>query len=382
MEGVSYWLDRPYSPRPALSSDTQADVVVIGGGITGVSAAYHAVENGFKTILVEKDAIASGSAGKNGGMVVGELHLDLCELADAFGEPEAVELWKAARGTRDYVFSLVRKHRIDCDLEQPGTLYLGIAADSRKKLEREHAYRTRNGFDCALEEPGTQFKESAIGEVLYIPEEGTLHPVKFVRGLADIAEARGLRIFEGTPALRYDAHSVATPRGTISAGKVILATESALPDLRKEEGRIIREIALVTEPLSEEATVRMDVKRRAMFWGTDDEINGRWIGDRLFLNGDTALEPSADDFERDKRKILDTFLGYFPQLDRSELRFSHEWSGLLLYPAHYHPLILEHNGYYKVFGQNGNGLTNGIMTGKMIADSFLGKEIPEVYRTL
>ena len=143
MKDISYWLDTDsrYEPRPALVEDAECDIVIVGGGIIGVSAAYHCAKAGFKTVLLEKGEIASGSAGKNGGMVVERFAVDFAQAAQEFGMEKAAEAWQRTRDAREHVIALTSELGIDCDFLRPGSLYLGNAAAQIKMLENELSAR-------------------------------------------------------------------------------------------------------------------------------------------------------------------------------------------------------------------------------------------------
>ncbi len=150
MKNVSYWLDMPYISRPSLLENIETDVVIIGGGITGVSAAYHCARAGLKTVLIEKEVIASGSAGKNGGMVVEGLSIDFVEAINRFGREEARELWMNTVEARKLVVSLVYEQNIDCDFGQNGSLYLGLVPAENEGLKKEAEERAKEGIECRL----------------------------------------------------------------------------------------------------------------------------------------------------------------------------------------------------------------------------------------
>lgn len=131
MKYSSFWLDLPYQARPALAQDLETDVVVIGGGITGVSAAYHAAKAGFRTVLLEKNMIASGSAGKNGGMVVEGLSEDLFESIASTSPKKAVATWNRTKASQALVKRLIINEGIDCDFTEVGSMYVGKTAVDR-----------------------------------------------------------------------------------------------------------------------------------------------------------------------------------------------------------------------------------------------------------
>lgn len=380
MKTISYWLDTPYSPRPALKNNITVDVVVIGGGITGVSTAYHCVSHGLDTILIEKDTIASGSAGKNGGMVVEGLNIDFIEMVDQCGEEKTLEIWKRTAETRNYVISLIKQYTITCDFSQPGSLYVGQSEKDDAWLAKEGAERKKNDLKCSILEKGFYLKNSTFTNALFNSDDALLDPVKFVRELATLGEKKGLKIFENTEALSYSATSVVTPGGTISAKRIVVAIESNKKDLPQNSGKIECEQIAVTEEFSEEELSKLGWDKGGMLWpiGTSYLVI-RKLGKRLLLNTGMYIDCLLDDVYTNEQKMLDLLIQYFPELDREAISFSHHWTGYLLHPTRFFPHITTVNGYVEIFGQGGNGLTNGIMTGKMVADSFIGKTIPDIY---
>jgi gamma-glutamylputrescine oxidase len=381
MSDLPYWLDMPYTSRSSLSKDIETDVVVLGAGITGVSAAYHCAKAGLKTILIEKEVVAFGSAGRNGGMIVDGLAIDFAEAIEEFGIEEARELWMDTIEARKHVISLIHKHHINCDFTQPGSLYIGFDENDSKNLKKEAEARKNEGMNCEIIKKGTQFESSPFGTILFNPEDCTLHPVKFVRGLAEAAEKYGVTIYENTPALTFDAHTVTTPKGVITAQKVVLALESANPYITEKEAEIIRSQAIVTEPLSDEKINSLNWSRGGMFWvAGSDYISCRKIGNRIFACKVLPIKPTPEEMEKNKEWQISKLLSFFPTLSRKDIVVSHQWSGLMVDTHNHRPYIRENNGCYEVYGQGGNGLTNGIMCGKLISDFFLGEKIPEIYK--
>jgi gamma-glutamylputrescine oxidase len=342
----------------------------------GVSAAYHSVKAGFKTVLIEKGYVAAESAGKNGGMVVEGLAIDFSEAAEKFGKEQAVEAWTGTIKGKEYVASLVEENNIECDFSRPGSLYVATDKHGREILQNELTERQKAGFLCEIVSELNPPKDA-----LLVKNDCALHPVKFIRGLAEISERAGLLIYEQTEALAYDATTVKTPQGIIRAKRVIVAIETAKSDILADQGVIKREIALVTEPLTPENISRLNWHQGGMFWSTEENyLTVRKIEDRLFLNGSIDMNPSEKDLDIAQEKVIGRFLSFAPRIPREGINISHRWTGLLLYPNRNRPYITEKNGYYELFGNGGNGLTNGIMLSKLIVDFFKGKDIPEIYK--
>lgn len=381
MKTIPYWLDMPYAPRDPLMNDIETDVVIIGGGITGVSAAYHCTMAGLKTVLIEKDMVASGSAGRNGGMVVDGLAIDFSEAVEKFGSDDARDLWGNTVAARNHVTDLIAKHQIECDFSQPGSLYIGRTDDDAKILNNEATARKFAGFECEIIKRGTQLKPSPFSDMVFNASDCMLHPVKFIRALATIAQEHGAIIFEKTEAIKFNTHSVTTTNGTISARHIILAMESLDPYITDHDATIIRSQAIVTEPLSDEKIKSLDWNYGGMFWTVDDGyVSARRIGNRIFCCKSLAINPTELQINENKQWQIEKLLSLFPTLTHDDLVISHQWSGLMVDPKNSRPFIRDKDGMIEICGHAGNGLTHGILCGKLAADSLKGIKIPNIYR--
>jgi len=373
MKPVPFWLDDMYSGRKALSGNVEADVVVVGAGITGVATAYFCARQGLRTILVEKNTIASGSAGRNGGMIVEGLHGDFLTATQRFGPDAAKARWLHTIEARKIVQTLIQDNHIECKLEQPGSLCLAQTEEEDSLLRQEAAARQAAGIGCQLIEPGTQLHASPLGLGLYNPDDCTLHPVKFVRGLAEVAENKGLQIYENSPALNFDVHRVVTPKGVITADKVVVALESAGPR-SDQKTHIVCEQAIVTEPLLEQQLEGLDWRIGGMFWTMgEDYYNIRKIGTRLFISHVINLDPTEEQLRVHREHLIDVMTHRLPTLKKQDLRISHYWTALVLRVSRDWPYIDSSTGYYQLFGNGDFGFTNGIMLGKVLAESFVAR---------
>src|SRR5499426_2539879 len=138
------------SPRPALEGEQRADVCIIGGGFTGLSAALHLAESGAAVVVLEAGEVGAGASGRNGGQVIPGLKLDPSELEALVGPQRGVRLVEIVGGAADFVFDLVRRHRIECDARQDGWIK-ACHRDStlRPAVRTAHEWRKRG---AAVEE--------------------------------------------------------------------------------------------------------------------------------------------------------------------------------------------------------------------------------------
>jgi len=381
MKFLSYWLDSPYTPRAALPGDVETDVVIVGGGITGISAAYHCTRKGMKVVLVEKDLLAHGPAGKNSGMVVEGLEADFMYAAEKLGMDTAKEMWMRTIEARALTRSLVREHGIECDLEEGGGIFVSTSDAENEHLRKEMQMRRDASIASELMKEGTQLKGTAFKDALYTPDDFILNPIKFLRALASIAEANGARIYENTPATAFDERTVTTPHGVIRAKRVVLAMERNTPSMSEERCFMWGHQGIVTEPLAEDAVAALDWNTGRALWTIgDDYVSLRKIGSRLFFSSIIQPDLPEPEWEAARNRALGRFMEYFPSLRNAGLIVSHHWTCVLVYPHTQRPYLGNPNGYYEVFGHGGNGLTSGILLGKVLADSLGGAEVPELYQ--
>jgi glycine/D-amino acid oxidase-like deaminating enzyme len=212
----SFWLDVPYRPRKPLNQNLHTDVAIVGGGITGVSAAYHCAKAGFRTVLVEKNTLASGASGKNEGMVVEGTEVDFHQHASGKGLKHAQNAWELTQKARDYLARCIRTEKIACDVKRSGSLFVALDEHQDKILSEEAAARKRQGYRCTLLDGSglAKLAHTRFHSALFTPQDFALDPVKLVRGWARRAELRGARIYERTPATAFNHHSVSTQNGS------------------------------------------------------------------------------------------------------------------------------------------------------------------------
>lgn len=148
-----FWLDRPERPtaRPRLVDDLEADLVVVGGGFTGLWAAVQAAEEdpGRSIVLLEGHRIAEGASGRNGGFCAASLTHGLGNGQERFAD-ELPTLLRMGSETLDAIGAAVARHGIDCDFERTGELDVAVAPWQAKALAEEHALATRLGLDWQL----------------------------------------------------------------------------------------------------------------------------------------------------------------------------------------------------------------------------------------
>ncbi|HWS59248.1 MAG TPA: FAD-dependent oxidoreductase, partial [Actinotalea sp.] len=257
--GGSLWSDQAGPPRPRepLAGATTADVVVVGAGLTGLWTAYYLAraEPSLEVLVVEAEHVGFGASGRNGGWASALFPVGAAALARSHGEPAARAMRAAMRATVHEVGAVCRAESIDCDYRRGGTVALARTGPQLARARAEVAAARAWGDEVELWDATATRARLAAQRVLgatYTPDCARIHPARLVRGLADAAEARGVRIVERTRALALEPGRVRTDRGTVRARHVVRATEAwtaTLPGSRRAVVPVYS-LMIATEPLS------------------------------------------------------------------------------------------------------------------------------------
>ena len=237
--GTSPWLDRfPRSRTPSYPrqrGQTQSDVVVIGGGLTGCAVAYAFAAHGIQVTLLEADRIGCGSSGSAAGWIAEDPGIPFLELARAQGVRGARHVWQTWRRAALDFAALIRRLDLRCHLEARDTMVVARTPEELVRLKREQKARRDAGLDVSL--LGGRVASTAIGlpaaAALRTHDGAIVDPYRLTLGLAAAAVARGAAIYERTPAAKItftrriaDVH---TADGTLRTRRVIVATGVPTP---------------------------------------------------------------------------------------------------------------------------------------------------------
>jgi gamma-glutamylputrescine oxidase len=224
----------PPPPHPTLRHALKADVCVVGGGFTGLSAALHLAENGAVVALVEADTVGFAASGRNGGQIHTGLRKEQAELERWLGAVHAHDLWSLTEAAKTLLHDLIARHAIACELKS-GLVIAAHNQRAARALADDMAHLARNYAYFALRMMDAAETQAALGTSVYPAARfdsggGHLHPLKFVRGLEAAAERAGVAIWEQSPAVALEpaeTHMVVrTKEGAVEAGRVILATDA------------------------------------------------------------------------------------------------------------------------------------------------------------
>jgi glycine/D-amino acid oxidase-like deaminating enzyme len=225
----------PGEPCPPLAADTAADVVILGGGYTGMWTAYFLKERdpGIDVVLLEQDICGGGPSGRNGGFVNGYWS-SIGELACRFGDGDALELCLAASGSVTEIGRFCRRHDVDAWFTYGGELAVASNPFQEGSWGPELGEARRLGaedefVELSAEEVRKRVDSPILLDGVFHPDAATVQPARLARGLRRVLLERGVRIFEGTPVLRFRGGSPAmaeTPHGAVRAPDAVIAVGS------------------------------------------------------------------------------------------------------------------------------------------------------------
>jgi gamma-glutamylputrescine oxidase len=365
---------------PELAGAESADVCVIGGGFTGVSAALNLAEKGLDVVLLEAERLGFGASGRCGGLIGSGQRKDVLEMEHLYGLERSRVLWDFAEAAKEEIRSRVEKHDIQCDL-QKGQL-VGVHKQSYRDWPKELAHALAERYDyphCRAldaEEAQALVATPTFLGGLWDAEAMVLHPLNYVLGLARAASEAGVRIYENSRVRWYtrkDPASVKTRRGSVQASFVVLACNGYLGKLeRRVAGKImpINNYMIATEPLGEERCSEL-INGRFGVHDTRFVVNYFRLSDdhRLLFGGGENYRPGfPSDIENFVRPYM---LRIFPQLEDASIEY--DWGGTLSVTVNRMPHFgrLRPNLYF-AHGYSGHGISTASFAGKVIAEAIAG----------
>lgn len=365
MEVTSIWLDESaHDMYVPLAEDTSADVAIVGAGVAGIATAYYLTRAGARAVVLDERGVAEAASGRNAGFLLAGVAENFVAAARRYGEERALRVWRFTRHNQQLVRELVARERIDCELAWNGSTQ--IASDDEEWAEvRASAERlSRQGMRVKL----MNDERAAIYE-----EDGELHPVRYVRGLARTATAGGTRVFARTAVTAVTADEVHTERGRVRAGSVVVCVNAYSGHLVPLRVRPVRGQMLATAPVARRVFERPAYAHRGFrYWR--QRADGR-----LLVGGwrDTAVEEEVGEEERTTARVqqeLERFLG-----ERApDAAVTHRWAGIMGFSHDALPYVGRmSSGVFVNAGFTGHGMAFATATGELIADLVGGVPRPE-----
>jgi glycine/D-amino acid oxidase-like deaminating enzyme len=367
-------------PTPPLQGEQRGDVAIIGGGLTGVSAALHLAEQGVKAVVLEAHEPGWGASGRNGGQVNPGLKHDPDQVERDFGAAMGRRMVAFSSDAPNRVFELIERYQITCESRQSGTLRSAYTERSATSVRAFARQCVRRGMPVdLLERDGIA---AATGTDRYIcalldRRGGFVNPLAYARGLARAAVQAGAVICGGTPVetLRRAGAGwrAQTAQGGLTAARLIIATNGYTselwPGLRRSIVPVFSGIT-ATEPLADHLAAQIMPTRSVLYEAESittyyrvDPFNRLLMGGRSTMRDVSGPEGFA------------YLAGYarrlWPQL--AEIAWTHGWNGQLAVTADHYPHLHEPaEGVLVCLGYNGRGVAMSTAMGRELARRVLG----------
>ena len=370
----------PFPALPALAGDIEADVVILGAGITGLSTAIELAERGYRVVVLEASRVGFGASGRSGGQIIFGYGCEQAKLRRLLGEEAARRLFRWSVEGVELIDQRVAKYAIDCDLSR-GHAHAAIRPRQVEELRRFQA--ELNDLDYPGTELWTQnelrqrMASQRYRALLYDPRSGHLHPLNYTLGLARAAQSLGVRLFEEsavTAIERTDPVVFHTARGRVRAGFGVIAGNAWLRGIAPElEARIMpvgtyiaaSEVlgAKRAQALIQNAMAVADINFVLDYFRLSSDH-------RLLFGGRVSYSKLAPPGL--KARMRSRMLAVFPQL--TDVKIASAWGGYVDISMNRAPDWgrLTPNLYYAQ-GFSGHGIAATGLAGRVIAEAIAGQ---------
>jgi len=356
-----YWLEDEVPVRSVRRHDGRVDVAVVGGGVTGCTAALRLAEAGLRVRLHEQRRVAEGASGRNGGFALrgGASRYDVAR--ETYGRERAAAYWRWTDQALDRL-----EHLAGDALSRPGSYRLAVDVEEREAIRLEYEALREDGIAAEWLDDVPGAAAGRFHGTIHHPGDGSVHPARFVRRLAARAAAAGAEIRE---------HDRVADVGALDADRVVVATDGYGHGLVPELADLIwptRGQVIVSEPLDRRLYDRPHYARQGFdYWQQlpDGRVLLGGFRDVSIMDELTDVEETTETIQR----ALEEFLG---ELVGGAVRVTHRWAGIFGLTQDLLPLVGPvpgRDGVWVAAGYSGHGNVLGFACGELVADALLGR---------
>ena len=366
-----------WETQASLASAEECDIVVIGGGFTGLSAALACAEKGLSVILLEANSIGFGASGRNGGQLIPGLRWSMREIDAAFGRARAQAIFDLAYGAVDRVKNRIAEHHISCDAKS-GHLEAAYKPAHFNAMQRDAAFLAQHfGWEAQIVPPqdvGRHISGGGYHGGIYDPQGGHFHPLNYALGLAKAAQKAGVRIYENsaaqTPADTGTHVEIRAGTGTVTAKHVIMAADTWT-------GGIAAQLSSYTVPIMNYNIATAPLSHADQLLPSDAAVaDSRFVlnyfrlsADRrlIFGGGEKYVQQPPRDIAAFVRKHM---VEVFPSLAHTPIDYA--WGGAVGVTMNRLPHMGRAGNVFFAHGFSGHGALVTTLAGELMAEAVVG----------
>jgi glycine/D-amino acid oxidase-like deaminating enzyme len=392
IEQSCYWMaSSAFEYEPELDGAQRTDVAIIGGGLTGLWSAVFLREMSpeLEITILEQGMVGYGGSGRNAGILDVSIDHSHALAISHFGVDEAKKLARIGIENVEEMLAFLSSNRIDCDIERTGRLFVALTTsqfeDAARSIDTARSFGLSHWKLLNAEEIQDEVHSPLYVGGLFDPDGVILNPFKLVQGLKQYLKSRNVKIFENSSVKKLDDRIIQTDHATLTARKVILATDAFSHHLfPKLISRYIPlyDYILVSEPLS-------PAQMNAIGWRNRQGItDGRTFFNYYRLTADNRIlfgtseamyyspnrvGPELDHSTFHYEALHDSFIRHFPQL--AELQFPFLWGGPIASTTRLTPFFgtMENGSVHYALGYTGHGLGSTRIAGRILAHKTLDR---------
>ncbi|MBE0672063.1 MAG: FAD-binding oxidoreductase [Anaerolineales bacterium] len=389
MKQQIYWHTTVHMPDDSNLTPIPADVdfAVIGGGYTGLSAAWTLAQQGAKVVVLEAETIGWGASSRNGGMALTGLKVGMATIIKKYGRELAKTLFQYSLDSVNTVEQIAKEENIDCGFARYGHLLTANKPRHYEALKDEVDFMAKEFNHKVRLVPASELK-SEIGSNVYhgaLVDEvsGGLNPAQYVAGLAAAAEKAGAMLCARARVDRLERGEkrfvIETERGSLSAKSVLVATSGYTGNVTKKLQKKIIPIGsfiIATEKLSNELANELSPHNRMIFDYKHFLNYFRLWDNRMIFGGRAAFFPENEKTIEQSAEILRREMaGVYPQLKDTKVEYA--WGGTLDFAFDQMTHVGEVDGMFYSLGYAGHGVAMGTHLGKTVAEAMVKGNIKE-----
>ena len=370
-----HWLVDNGFAYPTLSRDIEVDIVVVGAGLCGASTSWHLSQQGVRVALIESRDVAHGATGRNAGFILQGTAERYNRAVEQMGRSKARSIHHLSVENHRWMREWIETHNSNCEYRQGGSLQLASSPEEEQELIESADLLLEDGFEAELlygDELGEPYLSAGFQTGIVLPEDGEIHPAKFVQHVIKQAHQSGVQVYTHSPVTQIDSSDgvhLQTPSGSVKAHMAVLCTNAYLPQLMPTYQEIVHPVRgqmLCTTP-------QQPIFERPIYADHGFDYWRQKLDGRIVLGGWRNLDPDsevgyAETLHDGIQDSMTRFLRRFNGLGSVEIES--RWSGIMGFSRDGLPLVGAIPGNDNVLlgaGFTGHGFGFAWLAGRSLA---------------